>query len=154
MPEKEYPQVSFRIAELTAPIQERTNSYNSLGSIAKRDLERYYALLSAELRTVDLSEAEAMLICDAQNGILMESHSMRLLWAGIDDAIALDRLDQKWHVDGGPLVAKLRTLSPAQTYAICDAAERFWVRNGEHPEESNQERVRAVGLAWRTTNDR
>jgi len=146
MPEKEYPQVSFRVAELVTPIQERTKPGDTLGSVAKRDLERYYHALALALRSVDLTEGEALLISDASNGTLWQHHSMSLLWAEVDDACALEHLDRKWSVDRSALVGKLRQLTLIQTFAICDAAERFWNRVADAREETNEERVRAVGL--------
>lgn len=118
--------IVFRaVDELTADLTARTGA-NSLGLTAQRDLERYYALLAAELRTVSLTAAEALLIADALNGTLWEPHTIRLLWAGVDDAIRLDGLAEKWQVDGAALVAKLRALTPGQTVAVIDAVERAW----------------------------
>jgi hypothetical protein len=108
--------------------------------IAARDLERYYALLTASLPK--FSQSEAMLIADALNGSLNEVHSMRLLWASIQEAIEYDGLDQKWGVDGAALVARLRALSLAEVYAVTDAIERAWIgRDGTMPE-----RLAALGL--------
>lgn len=133
--------IVFRAAaDLAAAITARTSA-TSLSLTAQRDLERYYALLAAELRTVSLTAAEAHLLADALNGTLWEPHTMRLLWAGVDDAIRLDGLAKKWQVDSGALVAKLRALTPGQTVAVIDAVERAWQADGDM-----RERLVTAGL--------
>jgi hypothetical protein len=114
-----------------------------LSNVARRDLERYYHALGETLRTVTLSEREALLICDALNGTLVEPHTAQLLWAQIDDAIRLDGLADKWEVDGPALVARLRTLSYCQALAVTDAVERWWAAG---PRGDRAEALRAVGL--------
>lgn len=109
---------------------------------AARDLERYYSLLAAELAGIELSEAEASLVCDALNGTLFEPHTIRLLWAEVDDAIRHDGLAEKWGVDGPALVERLRSLTPGQAYALVDAVERFWL-DASSPAS---ERLRTAGL--------
>ena len=110
-------------------------------SDVREHLERYVAILDSALASVDLTEAEAWLICDACNGTLFEPHTVSLLWATVDDAVRLNALDHKWGVDGPALVAKLRGLSYCQSLALVDAVERFW----RAPDEPD--RLRAVGLA-------
>ncbi len=110
--------------------------------VARRDLERYYALLERELAQLHLSEGEALLLCDAGNGLLSEPQTMQLLWAQVDDAIRLEGLDRKWDVDGPALVAQLRALTPGQAFAVTDAIERFWTS----ADADSRDTVRAVGL--------
>ncbi len=142
----ESPLVTFRCyGPASDELGKRTNG-QAIGSIARRDLERYYALLKAELATVDLTEAEASLIVDARNGILHEPWSMQLFWAGISDAIELEGLDRKWHVDGPALIAKLRGLSYAQTVAIVDAAEQVWNQISKNEKRDLRDIVKTVGL--------
>lgn len=138
--------VQFRAGRLLAALEARTNGA-SVGSVAKRDLERYYQLLAGELAELSrdpakaLDEAEASLIIDACNGWLVEPHTYTLLWAQVADAISLDGLDRKWDVNADRLIAKLRSYTPGQTLAVIDAADRYWTLDGEHVE-----RLRAVGL--------
>lgn len=133
--------IVFRAApDLAAAIASRTRA-TSHNLTAQRDLERYYALLAAELRTVSLTAAEALLLADALNGTLWEPHTMRLLWANVDDAIRLDGLADKWQVIGAALVAKLRALTSGQTIALVDAIERAWQADGDM-----RERLVKVGL--------
>lgn len=133
--------VEFKSAVLSRIIAERAGQ-DSLGLTAARDLERYYALVEEELGSLDLTEAQASLICDALNGTLLEPYSIRLLWAEVDDAVHLNGLDRKWGVSGPALVEKLRALTPGQKFALADAVERFW-RDTTVPTE---ERLRQVGL--------
>lgn len=137
--------VIFRPGEINDDLTARRGSAPA-GGIARRDLERYYALLRAELGTVDLSEGEASLVCDANNGVFWESMTAHLLWAGVSDAIRLEELDTKWGVDGPALVEKLRALTPAQTLAIIDAGERFWTAVGGGDASPTGELLRRVGL--------
>lgn len=106
-------------------------------------LARYAALLDRELRAVQLTEAEALLIADAGNGTAWDAQSARLLWAEIADALD-DGLAAKWGVDGEALVAKLRALSAGQSLAVVDAIERAW----RHPDAGEDwgAALRAVGL--------
>lgn len=134
--------IQFRAGDLAAPLAQR-GEREGAGNIARRDLGRYYALLARELAAVQLTEAEASLLCDAGNGTLFEPSSIPLLWAEVDDAIRGDGLDRKWGVDGPALVAKLRALTPGQHYAVVDAIERFWQPG--HVEDLSAQ-LRAVGL--------
>lgn len=123
MPKQSAP-VQFRDKGVEAQLEARAGERSSPGLIAQRDLQRYYWLLEASLPS--LSEAEWKLINDACDGVIYDTTSARLLWAGIDDAIRLDGLADKWQVDGPVLVNKLRNLSAAQVLAVIDQAERFW----------------------------
>lgn len=149
------PPVQFRSMEVEPALGLRLSAYlGSPGRVAARDLDRYYAILAAELRGVHLSEPEAMLLIDSLQGVLHElpESAPTMLWAGVDDSIRLDGLDAKWDVDGPALVATLRALSPAQAMAVIDAVERWWViagaaaaGEGDVPAERDQ-RARVVGL--------
>lgn len=139
--------VSFRASELQSGLEARIGTSpdaESMGTAAKRDLGRYYHLVSEGLRQLELSEPEALLICDALNGYAaLEPRSAGYVWAEIDDAVELDGLDEKWGVEQpAVLVAKLRNASPCAQMAVLDAVERFW-RESERPAD---EMVREVGL--------
>jgi hypothetical protein len=122
----------------------RDDSRAALSSTAQRDAERYYHCLRKTLETVELTEPEASLLCDAINGILMEPHTMPLLWANVDDAVRFGGLDRKWHVDGPALVERLRSLSYAQALAVVDAVERWWSGPFQQPDRTAS--LREVGL--------
>jgi len=124
-------------AELEAKVEERKNFglATSMNRVIERDLERYYRLLDDALAHVkqSLSDDEQALIIDCLNGVLMDSHTIRLLPHQISDGISMEHLDRKWEVDGQALVEKLETMTPFELAAVVDGAERFWaaVGNGE-----------------------
>lgn len=75
--------------------------------------------------TPALAEAEWCAICDVLNGTLLDSTSIRLLWAEIEDA-ALDGVGQKWGIDLRALAIELKELRYSQLVAIAEVVERFW----------------------------
>lgn len=115
--------IQFRPGPLAQEVDARGDNPNET---ARRDLERYYDLLRHELRSVVLTEPEALVVCDALNGARMDVAAARLVWAAVDDAIQHDSLGVKWAVDGTELVTKLRGLTTAQALALVDAVERWW----------------------------
>lgn len=117
-------------------------------------LLRYRQLLAIGLREAEWTEAEASLICDALNGHHMadwgesddpESAPRSWQWwpAEVEDAIRLNHLDRKWHVDRNKLAEKIRALSALGLAAVADAAERFW---REHAQDETLAGLREVGL--------
>ena len=132
------PTVNFRaIPPLDARLLERAGASDNLNDAARRDLSRYYAVLRDSLSRVSLSEGEASLIVDSLNGTIMDETSYLHLWMEVDDA----ELFEKWNVGRSALIAKLKALSPGETLAVIDAAERFW-RLGV----STDKGLRIVGL--------
>jgi hypothetical protein len=134
----DYPSINFRAGTLLPALVARSSSEQSRHATAQRDLDRYYTLLARSLPT--FTEAEASLLMDALNGTIAMPQTAHLLWAEIDDAIRLDRLDEKWGVDGQALHERLRALTPFQAMAILDAKERYWL----HPNEPDA--LQRVGL--------
>lgn len=130
------------------------------GEAVRRDVERYYVVITEELRRLSLSAEESALICDALNGYWASDPAlaMRAWWADVEDHIALNDAAEKWGVlQPAVLVAKLRALSPGASMAVLDAVERWWKRD-RSTGESIPESLHAVGLirevpdsvAWRT----
>lgn len=117
--------IQFRAGDtLLLEIQARDEGHGS-GATARRDLERYYYMIRSS--TPKFGEAEARLLVDALSGIITEPHTAHLLWAVVDDAIRLGRLDEKWGVDGWELVRRLRhDLTPFEALSVADAVERVW----------------------------
>jgi hypothetical protein len=129
------PHVQFRAGELAPLLEERAREGDSSGSIAARDLERYYRTLSDELRRVPLEEPEWNVLRDSLNGYL---HTPALpahiaLLANVEDSLQLDGLARKWQTDGDGLLAKLRALTPTQALAVIDQVERWWNQQGARP---------------------
>lgn len=119
------PMISVRMPdEMTAKLEQRGEKAHTV----RESLERYFALLDRarvsqrEMFTAD----ERGLIADSCNGELFEAWSIPHIAEGVQDSIFLDKLDEKWHVDGDALIDKIRTLSLAEKFALVDAVERFW----------------------------
>lgn len=108
-------------------VSSRVRGSRDRSATIARDLARLYDLYKLALREVPLTVGEACLICDVLNGTMMDASSSTMLWAEVEDGIRLDRLDEKWGVDGDALVAKLKGLDRLTCLALVDAAERFWV---------------------------
>lgn len=81
------------------------------------------------------TEAELNLIMDSCNGfmIMIDLGEGRILTQpgqaialNVSDSIRLDRLDEKWGVDGKALVSKIAELDLPAQYALVDLIERFW----------------------------
>lgn len=91
-------------------------------------LERYYQLLARTRKAMEnkFAAAELALIADSCNGTLFEAWSIPLLHANIEDAITLDRLNEKWGVEEELLLDKLKALTHVECHAMVDAVERFW----------------------------
>ena len=91
-----------------------------------RDLGRLYFLYDRALRRLDLTVEETCLIVDALNGTIHDNRTALMFSFGVEDAIDLDALDEKWGVDGKALKEKLSTLDEITCMAIVDACERYW----------------------------
>lgn len=137
------PTVRFRSGDLLPDLaaRSRDTSDSAISETADRDLHRYYALLKRSLPT--FTEAEASLLADAMNGLMLEPHSAHLLWANIDDAVR-EGLAEKWGVDGSALVARLRALTPFEALAVHEALEVAW-HDPRHRDDLGAV-LRAVGL--------
>jgi hypothetical protein len=137
--------IQFRAVDtLVLDIQARDEGHGP-GPTARRDLERYYYIIRTSTPT--FSEAEARLLVDALSGIITEPHTAHLLWAVVDDAIRLGRLDEKWGVDGWELVRHLRhDLTPFEALAVADAVERVWSLMAEAKSARITDVLTGVGL--------
>ena len=80
---------------------------------------------------VKFDSSECGLIIDALNGVfLRDAFNIRMIPAGIEDAIKFDRLDTKWKCDGAALMEKLNATTLGERYAIADAIKLWW--SGEY----------------------
>lgn len=97
---------------------------------ARRDLERYYALVRAALPRIPL--AQARFLAAVYNGVAVgegESYldALRMMPVEVRDALADPPLDID-PADGQALLAHVRAWGPLERAAVIDAIERAWVR--------------------------
>ena len=106
-------------SELLAFLDARRRPGEARGAVARECLERYAALLvhaREEIRSLGLTEGEALQIMEVLNGVLYTPHTAHLVWGDL-----ADRLGEQHS-----LTQKVRSLSPAGRFALVDVAERFW----------------------------
>lgn len=134
------PPVQFRAGLLLPALTARVEPGASLGQVASRDLARIYALMTAELRRLDLAEPEAMALSAVSMSTWWEPASIPYLWAEVEDARALGELPA---CDVEALVRLLRAVGPLGSLTIVDALERARLLGDAVP---IGDRLRAVGL--------
>lgn len=141
------PQITFRLTEALSDYVEARTLGKSLTSVAKRDLERYYALI-AEV-TPKFEPREAALLYDALCTFHDDVSTIRYVWANVVEKIESLQLDEKWQVDAGNLVKRLRSLSMCERFALVDAVERAMIQCrglDVDSEPAAWEAIRSVGL--------
>lgn len=95
-------------------------------------LERYFWLMEHERRQLRqlFNDGEISLLCDLMNGTMFaDPYSVQFITAEAADGIALDRLDEKWKIDGPALLEKLKALSYGANLALIDAVQLWWHRS-------------------------
>lgn len=110
-------------------IDSRRRGKESRVARLEADLSAYHALLEAGLRRArrTLSPAEAALILDVFNGTPPgQAWPADRLADRIEDAITLDGMADKWGVNGGDLVFRLRDIGDIAAVALADWAEGVW----------------------------
>lgn len=122
--------ISFRDSEIEAIAALRGGEDRSPSMVARTDLERYYALLQDAEAELNFDVDELNCIYDVFNGTWFEATSAEPgLRFGLEDAFTLTPgYAEKWGVDGKALIAKVRELSPLQSWALVTKIERFWSR--------------------------
>lgn len=119
-----YPTVQFRAGDLLSDLICRRQDGETLGSIAQRDLQRYYTLINREERRLRLTDAEVHVIQDALRGTVLDETTASVIEDEIADALMYDGLGAKWTIDDAKLMAKLADATAAQKLALVDAVER------------------------------
>jgi hypothetical protein len=115
------PQISARL--------ERREGARS--TVINTTLERYFWLVDMERRQLRqlLNNGEIALICDVLNGTMFaDPYSVNFVSMEVQDSISMDRLDEKWQIDGPALVQKLKGLSYGTMLALVDAVQMWWHR--------------------------
>lgn len=120
-------------------MESRGGSGDGKSGAVVRTIDRYMAIINRSKIEMgkNFSSQECGLILDSCNGTAWaDTVSIQLLPENIVDGIEMDRLDQKWSVDGDALVRKMRGLTYAEKMAMVDAIQYWWDRvgNGEQPE--------------------
>lgn len=122
------------IEEIDAREGDRSSKIN-------KSLERYFSALERERRELRkiLSPSELDLIAESLKGKTFNSISIGMIYNEIEDSINLDKLDEKWVINGNKLVSTLKDLSYTQNLALIDAIEQYWtiVNSGKQPNISD-----------------
>lgn len=102
-----------------------------LAELSKKD-KLIKRLSEIELRG-KFTTKEWMTIADAMNGIMVEGASRynpSLLMMEVEDKALYDSLEEKHGVNIRNLSEKIGTLTAAQTYALIERIEDFWLHEG------------------------
>jgi hypothetical protein len=145
--------VTLRLGELEPEIASRIGG-RAPSAIMKRDLGRYYAMLTESRRQLYFALPEAEALVFALRGF--DAAAIRYLWAEVERQylandenpdhppyyLLPDDLDAALLVDG------LRRLTLSQSFALLDAIERYWSVEGTQEDWANVdiERLVSVGL--------
>ena len=74
------------------------------------------------------TDRELSLLIDTHNGLMLSAHhyDSNTLAVGTSDSIALDGMDQKWKIDAGQILDKIRSLTPMQSICLEIWSTGFW----------------------------
>ena len=126
------------VLELAPP--EAGERIQSLSDRTNLVLTRYGNEVS--LACPSLSEAEWSAICDACNGLWMDTSvdAAKYVYIEVHDC---EGLDDKWGIDQAQLVDRLRQMSTIECWAVSDVVARFWARASLH--EPTREALEKAG---------
>jgi len=117
--------ISFKDKSLEQILALRKTDDMSPSQIARRDLDRYYWLLT-QAEPVDLSFIELGLIAD-----VLESRPISATWqikqlptTALNDMV-FHQTHTEWGVQSEEIMRKLKAFSPLQLTAVVDQAEQF-----------------------------
>jgi len=123
--------VTDRLRDTLGPVGEDSGSVVTLSGRITTIADRYAEIVKSARILTQFTDAEWMLLRDALNGTLHEpAATIRELWQGVEDAITLDGLADKWSVDGADLIARLRALRFDEECALVETVEQWWIANG------------------------
>jgi hypothetical protein len=140
--------VNFRmVPPLDTELAIRRRDSVAAGAVAADSLNRYFTLLAAELRSVTLSQREALLLCAVLNGTLADTS----LWPQQANQLRAYELEdsepdgyaEQFEVELAPFVDRVRGWSRSQALAVVDAVERFWASGDDR---DTDEVLAEVGL--------
>jgi hypothetical protein len=138
------PMISVRMPDEYLP---KIECRGEKATVIRESLDRYFLLLDrARIDLQDIfTDTELQLMADASNGVIYEAWSIPHMAMGIADSMSLDNLGEKWGVNADQLLAKLKNLDAASSFALVDALERFWESCGRGG-SSAQERHSQIGV--------
>ena len=147
-----YSQVKFRPGVGTAlesALQSRADQTTDVAfsQVAKRDLERLYALYRLSLPK--FSEEEAMIIVNALNGASHVTPEMtHRLYVDVQEYLEESEAYRVPSVSESArtLLIRLKAFSRFECMAVYDAAERFWLGPYSYNAEETHQRLKDVGF--------
>ena len=126
------PPVTFRDFILEGFLSFRQKEGESLGIVAKREIERYYDLLDAGTGDLDrvFSLKELKLILFACKDVTWSGVAKNARYLQFEVRDAIEHKDAAKHhgIDGQELLKKLAALAPHQVAALTDVIEMFWLK--------------------------
>lgn len=125
------------LAAIGLPVDADDRQGWSLSGRLNAVVERYSQIVADAMP--EFSRGEWCAIFDANNGTIFDEWSLMMIWANVADS---PELAEKWKVNVGKLVEKLRGLSKAQAAAVTEAIERFW----HHSELETDEAIAKAGV--------
>lgn len=126
------PSISVRLLDVLPEVEARTPTEGKKGETIRRDLRRYYALMRAEVATIGLSRHELKAVLDACRGMFVDES------AEVDGAYIRGKVADRGATN--TTMDKLRSMTPAQTYALADLICMYSVQ-----EQGADEFLRGLG---------
>lgn len=113
---EKFPSRMHGMNEFSAKVQEILLDYHYMLLRTKKEIEGVF------------TEKEWYYIRDMLNATMLPStiSYATMLVAQIEDAAALDGLDEKWEVDAKELARKISTLTEFQCYTVVKMSDEFW----------------------------
>ena len=145
--------IQFRPGNLMAELQKRTGELDSPDLIARRDLGRYYSLISRSVPKFTYDEAEILtMACELWR--VSDPDEARYIWAEVElwleESAPQSGYSDEWIGDHLDLVNRLKDMEPIESMAVTDAIERariYWLEGGTDDAEHVYRKVGLVPQA-------
>lgn len=117
---------------LDTSIEEIEKGYESLTNGVNRTLlfaDRIKKMALAEIRNAKFSDGQIKMMCDAENGTMIDARywgNKRMFIWQLTDAVQLDQLDKKWKVKFPILKKKIEKLSESAFLTLHEFIYQFW----------------------------
>lgn len=128
---KEITKLAPRIATKSADwYKQNFTTLNAGAEYTLESIPQIYRLTMAYELKGRFSRGELMLMIDVNNGLILTSGiAGQHMQAQVSDGIALDRLDEKWEIDGDLLNQKVAGLTIFQCFCLEIWIAAFWERH-------------------------